>query len=241
MLETSHRFKSAHTANERTIWFHGPADPSKPCNLAIFLDGEFYRERVDAPAIIDRLSETAAIDNTLFVFVSHENIDARWRECPCHPPSADFINLELLPWIESLHPQTRQRRACVLIGLSYTGLASAYVAFRAPDNFTHVIAQSGSFWSDDCALAKSYRDATTLPLTAFYLEVGSRETNTNIQYKPDLLQVRSQIDGVRTFRDALLARGLTVHYSEFDGAHEFAAWKRTLPTALIWALPVAPQ
>ncbi len=167
--------------------------------------------------------------------------DTRWRECPCHAPFSDFINLELLPWIESLHPLTKHRNTTALIGLSYTGLAAAYTALRAPNNFTHVIAQSGSFWSDDCALAKSYLNATALPRTAFYLEVGTLETNTHIQHKPDILQVRSQIDGVRTFRDALLARGLTVHYFEFDGAHEFTAWKRTLPAALTWALSVTPR
>jgi len=239
MPETTHRFKSAHTANERTIWFHGPADPAKPCNLAIFLDGEFYRDRVEAIATLDHLSETTAISNTLSVFVSHESLDARWRECPCYPPFADFVNLELLPWIESLRPQTKHRTTCALLGLSYTGLAGAFVALRAPDNFTHVIAQSGSFWSDDCALAKNYRAAAILPHTAFYLEVGTRETNTNVQHKPDLLQTRSQIEGVKVFRDALQSRGLGVTYTEFDGAHEFGAWKKSLPAALKWALPTA--
>ena len=30
-------------------------------------------------------------------------------------------------------------------------------------------------------------------------------------------------------------------YVEFDGAHEFGAWKTTLPSALRWALPAAGE
>jgi len=238
MRESIHRFKSAHLANERTIWIREPAEPTKPSNLAIFLDAEFYRERVDAVATIDDLTTASAIANTLFVFVSYESMDSRWRECPCHPPFADFINSELLPWIESIHPQTHHAHERVLIGLSYTGLAAAFVALRAPDKYTRVIAQSGSFWSDDCALAKQYRAATTLPSTAFHLSVGSKETQTRVQHKDDVFQPISQIEGVQTFRDALLSRGITVHYEEFDGAHEFGAWKKTLLEVLTWALPV---
>jgi enterochelin esterase-like enzyme len=237
VCETTHRFKSAHLANERTIWIREPAEPAKSCNLAIFLDGDFYRERVDAVATIDDLTAASVISNTLFVFVSHESMESRWRECPCFPPFADFINREFLPWLESLYAQTRHARERALIGLSYTGLAAAYVAFRAPKNFTRVVAQSGSFWSDDLALVKQYRAATDLPSTAFFLSVGSKETQTNVRHKEDVFQPISQIEGVQSFREALLSRGIDVRYEEFDGAHEFGAWKRTLPAALTWALP----
>jgi enterochelin esterase-like enzyme len=237
MGETIQRFKSAHLANERTIWIREAAEPTKPCNLAIFLDGEFYRDRVDALTTVDDLTASSAIANTLFVFVSHESIDSRWRECPCHPPFAAFINRELLPWLQSLYPQTRHASERVLIGLSYTGLAAAFVALCAPENFTRIIAQSGSFWSDDCALAKRYRTTPTPPRAAFHLTVGSKETQTRVQHKEDVFQPISQIEGVRTFRDALVSRSIDVHYEEFDGAHEFGAWKRSLPAALTWALP----
>jgi enterochelin esterase family protein len=237
MREHIHRFKSVHAANERTIWIREPADPAKPCSLAIFLDGELYRDWVHANSIIDELNAASAITNTLVVFVSHESMEARWRECPCYPPFADFINLELLPWIEKLHPQTKEGRERILIGLSYTGLAAAFIALRAPEKYALVIAQSGSFWSDNLALVKQYRDTPTLHPTAFYLDVGLKETATNVRHKEDVLQVVSQIVGVKAFRDVLKARNIEVRYIEFDGGHECAAWKITLPDALQWALP----
>jgi enterochelin esterase-like enzyme len=237
MREHIHRFKSVHAANERTIWIREPVDPDQPCNLAIFLDGELYRDWVHAISIIDELTATSSVANTLFVFVSHHSMESRWHECPCYPPFADFINLELLPWIEKLYPKTQEAHERILIGLSYTGLAAAYIALRAAEKYTRVIAQSGSFWSDDLALVKQYRDAPTLHSTAFYLDVGLKETANNVRHKEDVLQVVSQIVGVQAFRDVLTARNIEVRYTEFDGGHECAAWKITLPGALKWALP----
>ena len=51
------------------------------------------------------------------------------------------------------------------------------------------------------------------------------------------MQVVSQIEGVRRFRDVLRLRGHSVRYVEFDGGHDFTAWRQTLPEALQWALP----
>ncbi len=234
--ESVHRFKSAFLGNERTIWIRLPEGEAKAESLVVFLDGEFYRDRVGAPQIITELERDNALPPICFVFVSHESLAARWIECPCHPPFARFIDGELLPWLENLVPGVTSFRQRVLVGLSYTGLAAAYVAMEAPARFTKVIAQSGSFWSDDCELAERVR-AKANPITAeFYLDVGVRETQTNVRHKEDVLQVVSQIEGVRRFRDALVATGNSPKYEEFAGAHEFNAWSRTLPEALRWAL-----
>jgi enterochelin esterase family protein len=236
MPETHHRLKSRHLGNERSIWVIPPRDPAQPAELAVFLDAERYRDRVGAVSIIQELTTLSALANTLFVFVSEHSAEARWLECPCHPPFATFINDELLPWLESHHPSIRGASKRVLIGLSYTGLSAAYVAFRAAGRWNKVISQSGSHWANDGWLAEQYRQHShSLPIR-FYLDVGRGETAENVRHKEDVLQVISQIDGVRRFRDALQATGHEVRYVEFDGAHDYAAWSQTLPGALRWAL-----
>jgi enterochelin esterase family protein len=130
MKETIHGFKSAHLGNERILWVREPQEEAKPCHLVIFLDAELYRERVGAVSLIDELEAASAIANAFYVFVSMESVDARWRECPCFPPFADCINGELLPWLEERHPAIKAAQECVLVGLSYTGLAAAYVGLR---------------------------------------------------------------------------------------------------------------
>ncbi len=99
-----------------------------------------------------------------------------------------------------------------------------------------MISQSGSYWHNDAWLVERFRRDTTRLPTRFYLDVGTLETQTNVRHREDVLQVISQIDGVRRFRDVILQLGHNVHYSEFVGGHDFASWKQALPASLIWAL-----
>jgi enterochelin esterase-like enzyme len=236
MKETSRTLGSVHLANERTIWIREP--DRVPTNLTVFLDAELYRDRVGALSLIDQLDGDRVIDNSLFVFVSMESVASRWLECPCYPPFARFIDEEFFPWLEKLHPGVRHARERVIVGLSYTGLAAAYVATMAPFRFTKVVAQSGSFWWNDCWIAGHFAKRDIKPRGEFYLDVGLRETAGNVRHKEDVLQVVSQIEGVRRFRDVLLRYGYTPQYVEFDGGHDCAAWSLALPNALCWALPL---
>lgn len=232
MREITDRIESAFLRNERTVWIRPPRNPAVR-TLTIFLDGELYRERVQAVAVLNRLR--GVIADSWFVFVSSAGAEARWIECPCHPPFARFIVKELLPWLKARHiPSPPVRK--ILVGLSYTGLAAAYVAKRCPGVFQRVISQSGSFWWNDGALIEEYRRIRNPLRTAFYLDVGTREIQSHVCHRPDVIQRMSQLDGVRRFRDQLLRHGNRVEYVEYNGGHEFSAWKKTLPHALKWAL-----
>jgi hypothetical protein len=92
----------------------------------VFLDGERYRGRVDALSVIEELR--GQVVDSWFVFVSEESPEARWRECPCYPPFAGFIGEELLTWLASGYIDFTRIKRRVLAGVSYTGLAAAFVA-----------------------------------------------------------------------------------------------------------------
>ena len=81
MSETVHTLTSAHLRNERPIWVRPPCEPLSARNLAVFLDGEFYREHVDASAVLDALQGKVA--DSWIVFVSMASAEAR---CPCRAP-----------------------------------------------------------------------------------------------------------------------------------------------------------
>ena len=238
MRESVHKFRSNHLQNERSVWIGEPNDRRGTRNLTIFLDAELYRDRVGAMAVIGELQ--GVIADSWFVFVSMESAESRWRECPCHPPFAGFITEELLPWLETLYEDLKLTRQRVLVGLSYTGLAAAFVAKEHPGAFQKVISQSGSFWSNDCWLVEQFRSLPRRIPTEFYLDVGTREIHENVRHREDVLQVMSQIEGVRRFRDVLLGQGYAVKHVEFEGGHDFEAWRKTLPAALKWALPLQP-
>jgi enterochelin esterase-like enzyme len=124
----------------------------------------------------------------------------------------------------------------VLAGLSYTGLASAFVAKEYPGAFQRIISQSGSFWWNDCWLVHEFRRLEQQIPVEWYLDVGTQEIHENVRHREDLVQVVSQVEGVRQFRDALLAKGHAVRYNEFDGDHDYACWNRALVDALKWSL-----
>lgn len=239
MKEAKHSFKSIHLANERAIWVLNPR--KRPTNVTVFLDAELYRDRVGAISIVNAMDSKGEIDSSLFVFVSTESAASRWVECPCHPPFAYFIEEELFPWLEAAYPDALEAQERVIVGLSYTGLAAAYVSMMHPSRFTKVIAQSGSFWSNDCWIIRFFEDLEPKPKTEFYLDVGLQETQENVLHKEDVFQTVSQIEGVRLFRDALLRHGYRPSYVEFEGGHDFMAWSLTLPDALRWALPPTKQ
>ena len=234
MNEVISRFSSVHLQNERLIWVRSPRDRSSAEHLSIFLDGELYRDRVGANSVIDSLQGDIA--DSWFVFVSMESVEARWLECPCYQPFARFVAEELLPWLSTQHPELRLVRKRTLIGVSYTGLAAAFVAKECPGMFQRVICQSGSFWWNDCWLSEQYRLSARVP-TDFYLDVGTKDLAENVRHREDVLQVVSQIEGVHRFRDVLRLKGHSVRYVEFDGGHDFTGWRQTLPEALQWALP----
>lgn len=243
MTESRHRIASAHLGNERDAWLAYPKNGSRghPLQLAVFLDGERYRDGVGAMAIIEDLRARREISDTLFVFVGVSSEDARWLECPCHPPFAAFVLEELLPWVEARFPAAREARERVLIGLSYTGLAASYVALIGQGRFTRVISQSGSYWSQDEWLTGEFAKLSEPLPVGFRLEVGSKETQTNVRHRDDLVQAVAQIDAVARFRDTLLERGHAVAFRLFEGAHGYDGWRQTLPDALRWALPARAQ
>lgn len=233
MHPSENRFRSDFLGNERSLWILEPPDSQAPVGLVIFLDGEYYRVGVDAPGVIAGLQATGEIRDVLVVFVSVESTASRWIECPCHEPFAAFMIQECLPWITERYPQITGKR--VIAGLSFTGLAAAFVSLSGPGQFSAVIAQSESFWWSD-----NWLDANLPPVridesTLFYLSVGSREGKTWVEHKEGVVQRCSQIEGVACFHRVLTEQGYVTRHTLFDGGHDFREWRRDLSPALRWA------
>jgi enterochelin esterase-like enzyme len=238
MRETVLRLNSSYLENERSIWICEPESVSRASDLVVFLDGERYRNRVRALSVIEELR--GQIADSWFVFVSEESPEARWRECPCYPPFARFIGEELLSCLANGYTDFTGIKRRVLAGLSYTGLAAAFVAKEYPGSFQRIISQSGSFWWNDCWLIEEFPRLKQKIPVEFYLDVGTQEIHENVHHREDVVQVVSQIEGVRRFRDALLVQGYAVRYNEFDGGHDYAFWNKSLVDALKWAVPLEP-
>jgi enterochelin esterase family protein len=229
-------FSSRILGNTRPVWMRPPEEPRSATALVIFLDGEIYRDAVWAPAIVEAMRRAGHLPDAWFVYLSMGNVEARWRECPCHPPFAEAFADEFLPWLAAALPGSTAAVRRVLVGLSYSGLAAAFVAHARPGIVHRVISQSGSFWWNEGWLINAWRQRTDPGATEFYLDVGDGETRENVAHREDVFQRMSQVAAVRALRDVLQAQGTPVRYQEFPGGHTAEGWRSTLPHALIWAL-----
>jgi enterochelin esterase-like enzyme len=238
VMESVRRLRSSHLANERAIWIREPRDRASSHNLVIFLDAERYRDRIGAPSVIEAMQREIA--DSWIVYVSEESAASRRRECPCYAPFSRFIAEELVEFLgkEVLDFGTVTRKA--LVGVSYTGLAAAYIAKECPETFQNIVCQSASFWWNECQLIDEFRDFPSRHDLAFYLDVGAGEIQENVDHGY-VFQHVAQIDAVRRFRDVLLAGGIPTLYREFAGGHDYDKWAHTLPDALRWCVPVDPQ
>lgn len=239
MKESVHRIRSEVLGNERTVWIVEPQNPARAESVFVFLDGEPYRDQFHVTEMVRELVAEGRMADCWIVYVSHLDLETRARECPCYPPFARFVAVELLDFLAEQEPRLGGAVERVLVGFSYTGLAAAFVAREFPGCFRKVIAQSGSFWSDDCRLVHQYSASASPVPTEFFLQVGRRELQTGVRHSAHVVQRISQIEGVTRFRDALEATGHVVEYVESDGGHEYGNWIQILPQALRWACPPA--
>jgi len=237
------QFKSLLLHNEREVAIYTPANYSKdaePYALLILFDGGLQLGLMQTPTTLDNLIAEKRIPPLVTIFVSNAAGDARARELPCNPTFADFLNSELLPWVRRNYKVTHDPAHTVVGGLSYGGLAAAYVAFRHPESFGNVLSQSGSYWwtpprsdnpndfdlsTEPNWLAKQFIASRRLPLR-IYMDAGIDELDFTGR-GAGILETN------REMRDVLLAKGYEVHYQEFDGGHDFLSWRGTLADGLI--------
>lgn len=234
-MELVRRLHSSHLGNDRAIWIREPQDRATSRNLVIFLDAERYRDRVGATSVINAMQ--GEIADSWVVFVSDESEASRRRECPCYAPFSRFIAEELIQFLGRVAIDFGTVKRKTLAGLSYTGLAAAYIAKEYPQTFQNIICQSASLWWNECWLVNEYQHFSSCHDLAFYLDVGVAEKQENVDHGYAFQRV-SQIDAVRRFRDVLHERGISNHYQEFEGGHEYDKWAQTLPDALRWCVPV---
>ncbi|PCM43123.1 hypothetical protein CPA50_16340 [Marinobacter sp. ANT_B65] len=200
--------------------------------LVIFFDGDDYLSKVPAPRILDNLSRSGEIPPVVAVFVSNPNRSARNSELPCNETFADFMALELLPFVAGKTGLVFSGEQTLLAGASFGGLASACTAYRYPELFGLVLSQSGSFWwspEEDVRpewLNARLAEAPLLPVR-FYLSAGVFETDFG---ESGILNANRQLEQI------LSVKGYDVMLEEFGAGHDYYHWRATLGRGLVHLL-----
>jgi enterochelin esterase-like enzyme len=120
---------------------HAPVEQVADC--LIFLDAEFYVERVQAPTIVANLQNAGNLPPVTSIYVSHVDQMARTGDCTCNPDFASFVATDLRRWIERTVARFDRFFLC---GLSLSGLAATFAALQHPTAFCGVLARSPSAW-----------------------------------------------------------------------------------------------
>ena len=229
-----------------------------PNALLILFDGEDLPDSPYPVTTLNNLIAASKIPPTVAVFV--ENVPRRRLvDLVANPEFADFMAMELVPWVRSHYNVTKDPKQTVVTGNSAGGLAAAYVALRHSEVFGNVLSRSGAFWwsfehnggvcgprcpDSGGTGGENSRDATTegnfmvrqflsspkLPLR-FYLAAGTFEIDRDGGGGGIL-------ECTRHLRDVLLAKGYQVHYQQFVGGHDGLSWRGTLADGLIALLGV---
>ncbi len=241
------KLKSESLKGERSFTVYTPANynPKGPeCGLLIVFDGAFYLDpdMIPGPTILDNLIAKKKIPPLVAVFVKHPPI-ARNKDLACSKPFAEFLVKDLIPWVRANYRVSSDPQRTIVAGLSLGGLMASYCGLNHSDVFGNVLSQSGSYqWyqgmldqsqsanGEPGELTRQFALSPRLPVR-FYVEAGRFEDGF-----PDSLLAEN-----RHFRDVLLAKGYTVHYSEFSGGHDYMTWRGTFADGLIESTSATPM
>jgi enterochelin esterase-like enzyme len=229
------KLKSEILKNERRVRVYTPpgyARDGKPYGLIVMFDGPMYTLLIPTPTILDNLLAKSKLPPMVAVILDNPTLHSRETEFACYEPYAEFIAKEVIPWVRTNYNVTSDPSQTVVSGVSFGGLAAAFIGFKHPEIFGNVISQSGSFWwkpdseNEPEWLTRQFVGGTKLPLR-FFLNVGLFERGPTPHGGPDMVSVS------RHMRDVLRAKGYEVEYRECNCGHDYLNWRGMLPDALM--------
>ena len=148
-----------------------------------------------------------------------------------------FFCDELVPFIGRLLPVRSDARSHVIVGDSYGGLASTYIAVERPDLFGGVCSQSGYYAFDADRLMRLIEDgdrSKQLHRLKIYLHVGTYERRIGSGFIPP----RDQDFTAANFRmsETLRRVGIAHRFMVTREGHTWSNWREQLVEALTYLL-----
>jgi enterochelin esterase-like enzyme len=225
---------------QRRVWLYrspGTTGSKGSCNLFVFLQKE-YVDELAVPATLRTLVASGEIPPTIAVVL--DTSTERPTDIANRAKFDRFMTANLLPWLRAKLGSLPAPKNVVIAGFSVGGLTAAYVAYRHPDVFGNVLAQSGAFWrgnegADEPAewLTNELRNKPRLPLR-FYIEVGSEETRR----APNGVIF---VEANRHLRDVLAMKRYLFRYSEVPrNIHDPEHLRPTLAAGIVYLSRPAP-
>lgn len=160
---------------------------------------------------------------------------------------ADFIRLELVPYIRKNYPVSAAPADNVFAGLSLGAVSAFDIVWHYPQLFHGVAAFSGAFWWRKKGLNAGYTDndrlvhqrirmGTFKPGLKFWLQTGTLDELAD-RNKNGIID---SIDDTQDLITELILKGYALNtditYVEVqDGRHHSSTWAAVFPDFLLWA------
>ncbi|NMO14707.1 esterase family protein [Pyxidicoccus fallax] len=226
---TRHTLETADMAvgGRRTLTLYAP--PTRgPVPLVVVLDGDDYLRRVKLPEVVDSLVARGLMRPVALALLANGG-EARSVEYTCSEYTVDLLLRRVLPRAReelSLVDEKREPGAHAVLGSSFGGLMALFAGLRAPETFGRVLSQSGAFAVDgrDFVVFDLARQTPRRPLDV-WMDCGRFEV---------------LLEGNQRMAPLLTASGHRVEYREYNGGHNYPAWRDDLWHGLQWLYPAPP-
>lgn len=201
-----------------------------------FQDGPDYIRFGLAPHSINRLIIDNKIEPCIAVFVTPPNLHMplepnRSTEYGLNDDYVKFFCDELVPYIDSNYRTKVSSLDRLIVGDSYAGLISFYIALSRTDLFVNVYSQSGYFSFKNNKLIDLVKNKPLEPLKLF-LDIGTYEEVVGADFLPSNEQ--DFLKGNREMREVLTSKKYLFVYKEYHEGHTWGNWRSHLIDALIY-------
>jgi len=220
--------------NSRNIYVYLPSDYDKTTKkypVIYLFDSFIYLNRVEVPNVLDNLIHENKIEPMIAVFIDNPTRTSRDYELPMNSLFKDFVVKELMPQIRDRYRITNVPDKTMIGGMSYGGLAAAYIAFDCDSIFGRVLSQSGSFWRDTIGDLKY----ANMNRTDFMINRFIKEDIRKIKIFLDWGLQEDMVYGAnRKFVRILNQLNYDFRFIEFNGWHDWSNSRKTFPNGLLY-------
>jgi enterochelin esterase family protein len=204
---------------KRIVHFYQPP-VDEPAPLVVVWDGGDYLRRAKLVNLVEALVSAGRI-RPLALAMPENGGPARTMEYSCSETTIGFL-------LSALLPEARQRLNLLdpdenpgsfgVVGASMGGLMALYTGLRLPGIFGRVLAQSGAYDLEGYDFITGFMvDYGPCPPVKIWMDAGRFE---------------GLLGASRRMHARLEKRGYAVKYHEYNGGHNYTAWRDELPAGL---------
>jgi enterochelin esterase family protein len=210
------RVYSRFLKNTRLVHVYLPPDydPSDKYPTIYAQDGTDYLRYGFFDNVLDNLIHEGSIERVIGVFIEPVY---RVTEYDLNDRYVDFFTKELVSLIESEYSTRPEPSKRLVMGPSFGGLISVYIAFIHPELFGCAASQSGYVSRKDDWVIREIERAETRKIK-FYLDCGTYEANVGGVFG-------NFTDGNRRLRATLKKKGYQLVYQESNEGHNWENWR----------------